>query len=178
MNYLTIAKHDETKYWNFYKKEIMVLSLRELLACVWFSEDGLWISYLYVLKVQSPRSYPKLTESESKRMIASQALTSTIWEAGLVELEASQVALVVKNPPVNSGDIRDAGLIPGSGRSPGGRHNNPLQYSYLENPMDRGAWQATVHRVTKSQMRLKWLSTHTHALVELVLFVCFSAITI
>ena len=117
MNYLTIAKHDETKYWNFYKKEIMVLSLRELLACVWFSEDGLWISYLYVLKVQSPRSYPKLTESESKRMIASQALTSTIWEAGLVELEASQVALVVKNPPVNSGDIRDAGLIPGWRRS-------------------------------------------------------------
>ena len=96
---------------------------------------------------------------------AYQALTSTIWEAGLVELEASQVALVVKNPPVNSGDIRDAGLIPGSGRSPGGRHDNPLQYSCLENPMDRGAWQATVHRVTKSQTQLKRLSSHTHTLL-------------
>ena len=69
------------------------------------------------------------------------------------------MALVVKNPPVNSGDIRDAGLIPGSGRSPGGRHDNPLQYSCLENPMDRGAWQATVHRVTKSQTQLKRLSS-------------------
>ena len=51
----------------------------------------------------------------------------------------SQVALVVKNPPANAGDIRDMGLIPGLGRSPGGRYDNPLQYSCLENPMDRGA---------------------------------------
>ena len=57
---------------------------------------------------------------------------------------------MVKNPPVSAGDIRDIGLIPGSERSPGGGHDNPLQYSCLENPMDRGAWQATVHRVTKS----------------------------
>ena len=56
---------------------------------------------------------------------------------------ASQVVLVVKNPPANVGDIRDAGSIPGLGRSPGG-HGNLLQYSCLENPMDRGAWQATV----------------------------------
>ena len=52
---------------------------------------------------------------------------------------ASQVALVVKNPPANAGDVRDAGLIPGLGRSPGGRNGNLLQYSCLENPMDRGA---------------------------------------
>ena len=52
---------------------------------------------------------------------------------------ASQVALVVKNPPVNAGDVRDAGLTPGSGRSPWGGYGNPLQYSYLENLMDRGA---------------------------------------
>ena len=52
---------------------------------------------------------------------------------------ASQVVLVVKNPPANTGDLRDVGLIPGSGRSPGGRHGNPLQYSCLGNPMDRGA---------------------------------------
>ena len=63
---------------------------------------------------------------------------------------ASQVALVVKNLPANAGDMRDAGLIPGLERSPGGGHGNPLQYSCLENPTDRGAWWATVHRVTES----------------------------
>ena len=59
--------------------------------------------------------------------------------------------LVVKNPPANAGDIRDMDLIPGSGRSPGEGNGNPLQYSCLGNPMDRVAWQATVHRVTKTQ---------------------------
>ena len=59
---------------------------------------------------------------------------------------AYQVGLVVKNPPANAGDIRDAGSIPGSGRSPGKGHGNPLQYACLENPVDRGAWQATVHQ--------------------------------
>ena len=75
-------------------------------------------------------------------------------------LSASQVALIVKNPPANAGDVRDSGLIPGSGRSPGGGHGNPLQYSCLENPMDRGAWWAAVHGVPKSRTRLKRLSTH------------------
>ena len=63
---------------------------------------------------------------------------------------ASQVAVRVKNSPANAGDIRDVGLIPGSGRSPGGGHGNPLQYSCLENPKEGGAWQATVHEVAKS----------------------------
>ena len=58
---------------------------------------------------------------------------------------------VVKNPPANAGD---AGSIPGSGRSPGVGNGNPLQYSCLGNPMDRGAWWAIVHRITKSQTRL------------------------
>ena len=62
------------------------------------------------------------------------------------------MALVVKNPPANAGDVRDAGLILGSGRSPGGGYADPLEDSYLESPMDRGAWGATVHRVTKSQL--------------------------
>ena len=62
----------------------------------------------------------------------------------------SRVVLVVKNLPANARDIRDAGLIPGSGRSPGEGNGNPLQYSCLENPMDRGGWWATVHRVTES----------------------------
>ena len=59
-------------------------------------------------------------------------------------------ALVVKNPPAKAGDAEDMGLIPGSGRSPGGGHGNPLQYSCLENPTDRGAWRATVHEVAES----------------------------
>ena len=67
---------------------------------------------------------------------------------------ASQLSLMVKNPPANAGDIRDVRSIPGLGRSPEGPHGNPLQYSCLENPMDRGAWWATVPRVAKSQIRL------------------------
>ena len=58
---------------------------------------------------------------------------------------------MVKNPPANARDARDSGLIPESGRSPGGGHGNSLQYSCLENPTDRGAWRAIVHRVAKSQ---------------------------
>ena len=57
---------------------------------------------------------------------------------------------MVKNPPANAGGIRDVGLIPGSGRFPGGGRGNTLQYSCLENSMDRGAWQAAVHRVAQS----------------------------
>jgi len=66
-------------------------------------------------------------------------------------LRASQVALVVKNLPVNAGAIRDVGLIPGWGRSPGEEHGNTLQYSCLENPMERAAWWAPVYRVAKSR---------------------------
>ena len=66
---------------------------------------------------------------------------------------------MVKNLPANTGDIRDTGSIPGSGRYPGGGLHNPLQYSCLENPMDRGAWQATVHGVAKSRTGLKQIST-------------------
>ena len=58
---------------------------------------------------------------------------------------------MVKDPPVSAGGVRDVGLIPGSGRSPEGEHSNPVQYSCLENPMDRGTWRAVVHGVTKSQ---------------------------
>ena len=67
-------------------------------------------------------------------------------------------ATVVKNPPANVGD---AGLIPGSGRFPGGGNSNPLQYSCLENPMDRGAWRATAHGVSNSRTRL---SMHTQVI--------------
>ena len=73
-----------------------------------------------------------------------------------------KVARVAKNPPANAGSIRDSGSIPGLGSSPGGQHGNPLQYSCLENPMERGAWQATVHGVTKGQAWPKRLSMHAH----------------
>ena len=69
---------------------------------------------------------------------------------------------MVKNPPANTADVRHAGLTPGSGRVPGGRPDYPFQYSCLENPMDRGAWQNMVHRVSKSRTQLKQLSMHTH----------------
>ena len=72
-----------------------------------------------------------------------------LYRHTLLYLLASRVALVVKNLPANARDERDADLIPGLGRSPGGGHIHPLQYSCLENPMDRGAWQTTVHGVTK-----------------------------
>ena len=70
------------------------------------------------------------------------------------------MVLVVKNPPVDVGDIRDEGSIPESGRCPGRGYGNPLQYSCLENPMNRGSWQTIIHRVTKrkSWSRLKRLN--------------------
>ena len=72
---------------------------------------------------------------------------------------ASQVTLVVKKPPASAGRVRGAASIPGLGRAPGGGHGNPLQYSFLENPVDRGTRWAMVHTVTESQTQLKQLST-------------------
>ena len=81
-----------------------------------------------------------------------------------------------KESASNAGDIRDVGLIPGLGRSPGEGHGNPLQYSCLRNPLERGAWWVTVHRVTKSQMGLNRLSTHTklHMVVHVMFSLSFS----
>ena len=91
-----------------------------------------------------------------------QALPPTLWikyTRALINTAMVKILQVVKNPPAKAGELRDAGLIPGSERSPGGEHGNPLQYSCLENPMDRGAWWATVHGVAKAK---RWLSTaHT-----------------
>ena len=66
-----------------------------------------------------------------------------------------QMVPMVKSPSANAGDLRDVGLIPRLGRSPGGQHGNPLQYSCLENPMDREAWRATVCRVSMSRTQLR-----------------------
>ena len=70
---------------------------------------------------------------------------------------------MVKNLPANSGDIKDMSSIPGLGQSLGGGHGNPVQYSCLELPMDRGAWQATAHRVAQSWIQLKRISMHVQA---------------
>ena len=79
-------------------------------------------------------------------------------ELGCKQFRGSPSDSVVKNSPVNIGDV---GLIPGSGRSPAGGNGNLLQYTRLENPMDRRAWQATVRGVAKSQIRLRdWAQTH------------------
>ena len=82
---------------------------------------------------------------------------------------ASQVEIVVKNP-TNAEDTGDMGSIPGLGRSPGGGHGNPFQYSCLENSMDRGTWQTIVHIITKSWTRLKQLSMHTYAYVYIYIW--------
>ena len=87
-------------------------------------------------------------------------MVSILWKSTVTW--ASQVGLVVKNPSANVEDIRDAGSVPGLGRSLGEGHGNPLQYSCLENPMDRGAWRVTIPRVAKSQIQLKRQHTHEY----------------
>ena len=84
--------------------------------------------------------------------------TTSQWLLG-----AFQVALVVKNLPAHAEDLREAGLIPGSRRVPGGGHGNSLQYFCLEYPMDRGALWATVHKVTQSLIQLMQLGRHAMA---------------
>ena len=97
-----------------------------------------WLDYR--LSYIDIRSEPRITDDSKEQWLLS--VNAHVW--------ASQVVLLVQNLPANAGDIRDAGLIHGSGGSPEGSHSNPLQYSCQENPMDRGAWWATVHGVAKS----------------------------
>ena len=85
------------------------------------------------------------------------------------------MVLVVKNPPASVGDIRDVGSIPGSERSPGDGNGNPLQYSCLENPLDRRAWQDPVYKVTKSWTQLKWLRTQSVSNNNIMDFICYEA---
>ena len=108
---------------------------------------------------------------------ASGILSFFLW-LNSIPLWASRVVQVVKNPSAKAEDIRDVGLIPGLGSSPGGGSDNPLQYSCLENPMDRGAFWITVHRVTKSQTGLKWLSMHTvfHCIYRYHIFFIHSSV--
>ena len=80
------------------------------------------------------------------------ACMTTCEHPGIAEIRAAQATLVVKNPPGKAGDVRGVGLIPGSGRFLTGGHDNAVQYSGLENSMDRGAWQATLHGVAESEI--------------------------
>ena len=136
-------------------------------------EDGRQSSSLHPRMTVWSREYPFPTSKSYLGLFAGREITLySIWSAtiwGYLYFQiihyytihwASQVALVIKNPPANAGNMRDVGSIPGLGRSSGGGHSNPLQYSCLENPMDREAWKAVVHRVTKSWTQLKWLSTY------------------
>ena len=84
---------------------------------------------------------------------------------------------MVKNPPANAREERDADLIPGSGRSPGVGNGNPLQYSCLENPIDRGAWRAMLNRVAQSRIWLKRLSMHIKAVRQKGYISCDSIYT-
>ena len=89
-----------------------------------------------------------------------------IWTQADAVTWASRVALVLKNPSASARDTRDSGLISGSGRSPGGENGNPLQHSCLKNSMDRGAWQVTVHGVTKSQTRPGTHAIYRHVQIQ------------
>ena len=118
-----------------------------------------WESRLRVLlfhkKHSTFRSIPILLfhqETSSPPWLVGVAMKSQdIQQDPFSLVRASQVVPVVKDPPANSGDVRDVGSISRSGRSPGGGHGNPPQYSCLGNPMDRGAWRAAVHGVAESQ---------------------------
>ena len=96
----------------------------------------------------------------------------------LLPLGMSHVALGVKNPPANAGDMREVGFDPWVGKTPGGGLGNPLQYSCLENLMDRGAWQAAVWGITKSWTRLKRLSIHYCPTGEMLIFEIYYFVTL
>ena len=117
-----------------------------------------------VFNTGSPTTGPWTSTGLQRKRWASEA--SSVF-TGTPHLSwASQVAQVVKNPPANAGDAADGGSIPRVGKSSGGGNGNPLHYSCLGNPVDRGAWCASVHGVTNSRT---WQSTHTQYLPSLTL---------
>ena len=107
-----------------------------------------------------PAVCPQKAEQAESQAGPEKQLLASLIRASYEKHGASQMVLLVKNPPANAREVRDACRSPGLGRSPGDEHGNPLQYSCLENPMDRGAWWATVHGVAESLTQLKQLSMH------------------
>ena len=122
------------KYWSF---SFSIIPSKEHPGLISLRTD-----WLDLLAVQG--TLKSLLQHHSSKASILQRLIIYIY------IQASQVALVLKNLPVNAGDISCVSLIPGSGRFPEGGHGNPLQYSYLENPMDSRAWQTRVHGVSQS----------------------------
>ena len=154
------------KYWSF---SFSISPSNEHPGLISFRMD--WLDLLAVQGTLKSLLQHHSSKASILRLMHSKIRHSTLlcsigwpWPCALVKwytIWASQVVLVVKNLPANAGDARDVGLIPGLGRSPGEGNGNPLQYSCLENPMNRWAWWATVHRAAKSQTLLKKLSMHT-----------------
>ena len=135
---------------------------------------------IYVFIYDTCFSLPDLLHSvwQTLRQSTAQQMTQFVTFYGwgiflcnVPHLWVSRVVLVVENPPADGREVKDSGSVPGSGKCPGGEHGNPLQYSCLENPVDRGAWWLMVHRVTKSWTQLKRISTHTYHIFFIYSFV-------
>ena len=166
-----------------YNGILFSLIQKEILTCVtqWMNTDDIMLNkkdkcHLYELHSQIQR--------QKRKMVGARGWRKGWGSCCLVDIEfhmckmkkrswTSPLALVVKNPPANAGDTRDAGSITGSGRSSGEGNGTPLQYSCLESSKDRGAWWATIHGVTESDM-----TEHTHLtlhwkMVKMINFVFF-----
>ena len=129
---------------------ISILTFRFLSHCYFiFVYDVKECSNLILLKVAVQFSQNHLSRRLYFLLCIFLPFLHTSVHHRCFEFWVSQVILVVKNLPISAGDLRDVCSVPGLGRSCGGGHSNPIQYSCLEDPMDRGTWLATVHRVTK-----------------------------
>ena len=150
------SAHDNWKNHSFDSRTFVskVMSLLSRFVIAFLPRSKL----LLILWLQSPSAV--ILQTKKIKFVSASTFSPSVCHE-VMGSGSSQVALVVKNnPPPSAGDLRDMGSIPGSGRSPGGGHSNPLQYSCLENPMHRWARWATVHSVAKIRTWLKWLSTH------------------
>ena len=141
------------KYWSF---SFSIIPCKEIPGLISFRMD--WLDLLAV-----QRTLKSLLQHLSQCQIVDGRVRMLLPPSSQLWDPKSQAALKVKNLPANAGDVREVGLIPGSGRSPGGGHGNPLQCSCLGNPRDRGAWRATVHRFAKNWTLRDSARTHVRA---------------
>ena len=116
--------------------------------------NGTWTSGFLLQRLCIKRSFQGSSSVIRQGVRAHVICGSSSWLGNSRTSQASQVAIVAENPPVNAGDVRDMGSIPGLGRSSGGGHGNLLQCSCLEHLPDRRVWRARVHRVAKSRTQL------------------------
>ena len=144
----------------------------EFLSLVFYSRIeyvlGVVIWLLTIVLFLMGKNFPK---NDIRWFVVFDSSLTFVHKCYMASMWASQVAPAVKNTPAHAKDIRDTGSIPGSGRSPGRWHGYPLQYPCLENPMDRGVWQAKVHRVTQSQTGLKQQHTRMASVWLLLAFI-------